>query len=41
MRMPADEVNVLSPSRFSWRSRGPAAHVLEELLDLRDDEQAP
>jgi hypothetical protein len=37
MRMPADEVNVLAPSRFSWRTRGPATSVLEELLDLPDD----
>ncbi|MFD7654370.1 hypothetical protein ACFV4N_10380 [Actinosynnema sp. NPDC059797] len=37
MRMPADEVNVLAPSRFSWRRHGPATSVLEELLDLPDD----
>lgn len=39
MRMPADEVNVLSPSRFSWRRHGPATHVLEELLDLPDEDE--
>ncbi|MFC6091111.1 hypothetical protein [Saccharothrix lopnurensis] len=37
MRMPADEVNVLAPSRFSWRAHGPATNVLDELLDLPDD----
>ncbi|MBW4719062.1 hypothetical protein [Saccharothrix obliqua] len=37
MRMPADETNVLCPSRFSWQRRGPAAHVLDELLELPDD----
>ncbi|GAA1262140.1 hypothetical protein [Saccharothrix xinjiangensis] len=37
MRMPADEVNVLAPSRFSWRRHGTATSVLEELLDLPDD----
>ncbi len=37
IRMPADEMNVLSPTRFSWRRRGPATSVLEELLDLPDD----
>ncbi len=39
MRMPADEVNVLSPSRFSWRRHGPATHVLEELLELPDEDE--
>ncbi|GAA3847206.1 hypothetical protein GCM10022243_11630 [Saccharothrix violaceirubra] len=39
-RMPADEANVLEPSRFSWRRRGPATSVLEELLDLPDDRTA-
>jgi hypothetical protein len=37
MRMPADEVNVLSPTRFSWRRCGSATTVLEELLELPDD----
>ncbi|CCH27952.1 hypothetical protein ABZ816_06215 [Actinosynnema sp. NPDC047251] len=37
IRMPADEVNVLSPTRFSWRRRGPATSVLDELLELPDD----
>ncbi|MEV0679835.1 hypothetical protein AB0I60_25240 [Actinosynnema sp. NPDC050436] len=37
MRMPADEMNVLSPTRFSWRRRGPATSVLDELLELPDD----
>jgi hypothetical protein len=36
MRMPADEVNVLVPTRFSWRRTGPACVVLEELLELPD-----
>jgi len=36
-RMPADEQNVLAPTRFSWRRRGPACSVLEELLELPDD----
>jgi hypothetical protein len=36
-RMPADEHNVLAPTRFSWRRRGPACSVLEELLELPDD----
>ncbi|WP_433268045.1 hypothetical protein ACQPZF_03200 [Actinosynnema sp. CS-041913] len=40
MRMPADEVNVLSPTRFSWRRRGPATSVLDELLELPDDRTA-
>lgn len=37
IRMPADEVNVLSPTTFSWRRRGPATSVLDELLELPDD----
>lgn len=37
IRMPADESNVLFPSRFSWRRRGSATAVLEELLELPDD----
>ncbi|MBB5956429.1 hypothetical protein FHS29_003015 [Saccharothrix tamanrassetensis] len=40
MRMPADEVNVLSPSKFCWRRRGPATSVLDELLELPDDRTA-
>ncbi|PRY31627.1 hypothetical protein [Umezawaea tangerina] len=36
-RMPADEPDVLTPSRFSWRTHGPVCSVLEELLDLPDD----
>ncbi|MEO6086566.1 MAG: hypothetical protein ABIQ18_25975 [Umezawaea sp.] len=36
-RMPSDEQHVLSPSKFSWRRRGPACSVLEELLELPDD----
>ncbi len=36
-RMPADEVNVLVPTRYSWQRTGPANRVLEELLELPDD----
>ncbi|WNV84023.1 hypothetical protein [Umezawaea sp. Da 62-37] len=36
-RMPADEQNVLMPSRFSWRTRGSVCSVLEALLGLPDD----
>ena len=36
-RMPADEENVLQPSRFSWHRTGPACTVLEELLGLPDE----
>lgn len=36
-RMPADEVNVLVPTRYSWQRRGPACRVIEELLELPDD----
>lgn len=37
MRMPADEVNVLLPTRYSWQRTGPASRVIEELLELPDD----
>ncbi|GAA1348562.1 hypothetical protein [Saccharothrix algeriensis] len=37
VRMPADEMNVLAPSRFSWRRHGSATSVLDELLELPDD----
>ncbi len=37
MRMPADEVNVLLPTRYSWQRTGPACRVIEELLELPDD----
>ncbi|GGP34199.1 hypothetical protein [Saccharothrix coeruleofusca] len=37
MRVPEDEANLFSPTRFAWRRRGPAAAVLEELLELPDD----
>jgi hypothetical protein len=36
-RMPSDEEHVLAPTRYSWRTRGPACSVLEELLELPDD----
>lgn len=36
-RMPADEVNVLVPTRYSWQRTGPACRVIEELLELPDD----
>lgn len=36
-RMPADEVNVLVPTRYSWQRSGPACRVIEELLELPDD----
>ena len=36
-RMPADEVNVLVPTRYSWQRTGPANRVLDELLELPDD----
>jgi hypothetical protein len=36
-RMPADEANILAPTRFSWQRTGPASRVIEELLELPDD----
>jgi hypothetical protein len=36
-RMPADEVNILLPTRYSWQRTGPACRVIEELLELPDD----
>jgi hypothetical protein len=36
-RMPADEANVLVPTRYSWQRTGPACRVIEELLELPDD----
>lgn len=36
MRVPADEANLFSPTRFAWRRSGPATTVLEELLELPD-----
>lgn len=36
-RMPADEENVLRPTRYTWHRTGPAHSVLEELLELPDD----
>jgi hypothetical protein len=39
-RMPADEENVLLPTRYTWRRSGSACIVLEELLELPDDHVA-
>ncbi|MET9631104.1 hypothetical protein ABZX92_26920 [Lentzea sp. NPDC006480] len=39
-RMPADEANVLVPTRYSWQRTGPACRVIEELLELPDDRTA-
>lgn len=36
-RMPADEANILVPTRYSWQRTGPACRVIEELLELPDD----
>ncbi|WP_236791522.1 hypothetical protein [Amycolatopsis sp. GM8] len=37
LRVPADEQDLLTPSRTLWQCRGAADEVLDELLALPDD----
>jgi hypothetical protein len=37
LRVPADEQDLLAPSRTLWHFHGPAGEVLDELLALPDD----